>query len=342
MKIFIIVAVISVFTSGSALDSKHSIDKRVLPTDKNCDPDTGKCRKGDWTAKDIADCEYDGPISCDAENDHLLSWTVDVAEGDRCIPKSGTRFRCGASGTNTRCVCSDTNWFYNPGFNECRCQYWPQEDVGSNSLAFCTGYYAGGRSQTFGISGDQVHHWACCNNCNDQTSNTCDSRTWQGGSPIDYCSSCGQNIGGGRVKYYFNCGNCGNQQDCADSCASRNYAGLCWDWLDCFQDCCLKSTTQPRTNVKRDVSELSFCGDNTCSENESPTSCPSDCCYQVNSMICTHIPNKCRPECCQTSNCCLEVESDDQGNSADDQDSGAIVKKCSTFILLLFTIISLF
>ena len=337
MKTVIIVALISnIVTSGSTLDFKHKIDKRVLPTDENCDPESGKCRKGDWIAQNIADCKYDRsllhPFSCDAEGDHLFSWIVDVAKGDRCIPKSGTRFRCGASGTNTRCVCSDTNWFYNPGFNECRCQYWPPQDVGSNSPAFCTGYYTGGTSRSSGISGDGVHHWACCNNCNDPTPNTCDAHTWQGGSTISYCGSCGQNTGGGREKYFFNCGNCNNQQTCAEKCRSHDSAGSCWKWLDCFQGCCLKSTTQPQANIKRDIAELSFCGDSICSENESPTSCPSDCCYQMNSMNCTRNPNECSPQCCQTSNCCLEV---------DDQENKVITENYSIYILLLSTMINM-
>ena len=284
--------------------SDHPISKRVLPTNENCDPAAEVCRKGDWIAKNIAHCEYERSLfhvlTCDAQNDHPGSWIVDEAVGDRCKPSSGKRFKCGASGTNTRCVCSDTNLFYNPGPNKCRCQYWPPEDIGAHSPAFCTGYYTGGVSR--------VHHWACCNNCNDSTSQSCDGTTWQGGSSISYCGQCGQNTGGGREKYYFNCGSCDDQNSCSNFCNSKllgiiTNPGFCWMWLDCFKGCCLRTATQPRN--KRDISQLSFCGDTICSENETPSSCPMDCCYQVNSNNCTITSEgSCIPQCCQLSTCC--------------------------------------
>ena len=184
-----------------AVDAKkeHSLSKRILPSSPYCDPRNQVCRKGDWTPEKVADCRYTGPITCDAQNDAAISWTVDVAVGNKCVPKSGLQFRCGAPGTDTRCVCSDTNPLYNPEFNSCQCQYWPAEDLGTSNPAHCIGYYLGGRSE--------YHHWACCNNCNDP-SNTCDAVTWQGGSSQSYCSNCGRNTGGGRIKYYFNCGSC--------------------------------------------------------------------------------------------------------------------------------------
>lgn len=294
----------------SAAQSDHPINKRVLPTNENCVPEAEVCRKGDWIAKHIADCEYDRsllhPFSCDATNDHWVSWTVDVAVGDRCIPSSDKHFTCGASGTNTRCVCSDTNLAYNPGPNECRCQYWPPEDIGAHSPAFCTGYYTGGTSG--------VHHWACCNNCNDPTSQSCDGKTWQGGSSGRYCGQCGQNNGGGRVEYYFNCGNCDDQNSCSDFCDSKglDLAGLCWKWLECFKSCCFYTATQPRS--KRSISERSFCGDTVCSGSETPSSCPADCCYQVNSKNCTS-GSACSPECCQSPTCCLEEDDNHGGNN---------------------------
>lgn len=295
----IILLLLSLATFIHALN-KHVLNKRVLPINENCNPDSGKCRKGDWIDKDIADCEYARswlhPFSCDAQNDVLQSWTVDVAVDDRCKPASGKELTCGASGTNTRCVCSDTNLAYNPGINECRCQYWPPQDVGENSPSFCTGYYAGGISK--------VHHWACCNNCNDPTDRTCDGNTWQGGSSIRYCDSCGRNTGGGRLKYYFNCGSCDNQQACADKCDSYDIPAFCWKWLDCFKGCCLESATQPRS--KRDISDITFCGDGICSETESVATCAVDCCYQMNSMNCSQGINNCSPECCHAPNCCLE------------------------------------
>ena len=97
----------------------------LLPSKKNCDPRKGDCQHGDFVATDIADCEYDRDlfhmISCDAENDHMTEWTVDVARGHRCKSIRNRPIRCGAPGTKTRCVCSDVK--YGDGFNECRCQY---------------------------------------------------------------------------------------------------------------------------------------------------------------------------------------------------------------------------
>lgn len=274
---------------------EHVISKRVLPTDEACDPNTGTCRKGDWIATHIADCKYERSlfsfISCNAQNDRLGSWVVDVAQDDRCKPVDGKRFTCGASGTNTRCVCSDSNIHRivtaRQIFNECRCQYWPLQDIGANSPAFCTGYYTGGTSG--------VHHWACCDNCNDADS-SCSGRTWQGGSSISYCGNCGQQnaAAGGRVKYPFNCGSCSKQIECERQCSSgvRSFPGLCWSWLDCFKGCCLGST-----------SESTFCGDGSCSGSETPTSCPVDCCYQVNDM-CPSGSAQCAPLCCQAPTCC--------------------------------------
>lgn len=270
-----------------------SLSKRVLPTNENCDPQSQVCRKGDWIAKYIAHCEYTG-TSCDARNNVLISWIVDVAKGDKCIPVKGLRFNCGDTGTNTRCVCSDPKVFK----NRCKCQYWPSEDPGVNTPAFCTGYYTGG---SIGI-----HHWACCNNCNDPTPNTCDGNEWQGGSREDYCGECGKNLGGGREKYFFNCGSCDKQQECNHYCSGiRKRPGLCWLWLDCFKSCCLTSTLQPSRN-KRAITDLSFCGDGTCGAGESPATCPSDCCYQVNDMCAESNSNICDFECCASSSCCLE------------------------------------
>lgn len=112
----------------------------ILPYNMECDLVQGSCRKGDFVAKHIADCKYDRtlehPLSCDAMNDDLIEWTVDVAEGDRCKPITGRRVTCGAPGSNTRCVCSDVSPLdsitergkFVPKFNECRCQYWPSHD----------------------------------------------------------------------------------------------------------------------------------------------------------------------------------------------------------------------
>lgn len=266
---------------------------RVLPTNENCDPDNEVCRKGDWIAKHIADCERDGLFTCDAQNDVFFSWTVDVAEDDYCQPISSKKFRCGKPGTNTRCVCSD----YKIQFNECRCQYWPPEDPGTNDPAFCTGYYNGG------VSG--VHHWACCNNCDDND-RKCIGRTWQGGSREDYCTQCGKhnNDGGGIDKYFFNCGSCSLQEKCENHCSGplRNLPGLCWQWLDCFKGCCLALAEQPEGQL------IEFCGDNICSSEETRYSCPTDCCRKVNKM-CDRATNAdvCQLNCCGSPSCCLET-----------------------------------
>lgn len=281
----------------------HNLHKRVLPINEKCDPQNGGCRKGDWVANRIAGCEYHATYrkitnTCDAVDD-LWSWTVNVAVENTCRPISGKRFRCGDPCTNTRCVCSDTN-ILDFTFNSCKCQYWPPEYVGEHAPAFCTAYYGGG------VSG--VHHWACCNNCNDTTQKTCDGVTWQGGSKVKYCSSCGQNTGGGQAEYYFNCGSCYTQEQCKSRCSSyfvNKIPGFCWKWLECFKGCCLASASQPRN--KRSISKLSFCGDSVCSENESPDSCPQDCCYKVNSNNCTSNISQCSPTCCREPQCCRDV-----------------------------------
>ena len=220
-----------------------SLAKRVLPTSKKCDPRVQACRKGDWVSEDIAACEYRGnKATCDAANTGTsFSWIVDEDNNNNCRPSSqNLAFTCGDPGTHTRCVCSDTNIFYNlfrnvPLHNQCKCQYWPDEDIGFNFPAFCTGYYTGGEST--------VHHWICCDNCHDREVNTCDRITWQGGSDLDYCGACGESTGNGRVKYYFNCGSCAEQQRCHKECNSpfgMTWPGFCWKWADCFRDCCLK------------------------------------------------------------------------------------------------------
>ena len=279
--------------------SVQSIEKRVLPTSsKYCDPYVaGNCRKGDWVAEDIARCKYSKsiahPLSCDAQNDHYASWVVDVAVGDRCKPLTGYLIRCGER--NTRCVCSDYNPYLMLGeLNECKCQYWPAVDVGAAHPAFCTAYYTGGPSG--------VHHWACCNNCNDFDT-SCSGKTWHGGSSGVYCNQCGTRTfaAGGREKYFFNCGNCQTQQECAERCNGYDYSGGCWKWVDCFKDCCISFALQPR--YKRQDAPM-FCGDRRCSGGETPESCPLDCCYQRNPSVCTQ-GQQCTPECCGSDTCCL-------------------------------------
>lgn len=144
------------------------------------------------------------------------------------------------------CVQCDVNVLYNlfkgyPLHNQCKCQYWPVVDIGAIHPAFCTGYYTSGDSK--------VHHWICCDNCLDQLgANSCDKKTWQGGSTYDYCGECGKNLGHGHEKYYFDCGSCEDQQHCESRCSRpfwMKLPGFCWLWADCFKDCCLK-LQQPR------------------------------------------------------------------------------------------------
>ena len=215
--------------------------KRALPINKNCDPRSQVCRKGDWISQDVAACEYHSHNSMCSINSNHLNWMVNLDKDDACIPTNGLQFLCGAINTHTRCVCSDENFFYNFLLfkkivkNQCKCQYWPEEDIGAKSPAFCTGYYAGGDTT--------VHHWICCNNCNDREANTCDGKTWQGGSSVDYCAACGENTGNGYDKYYFNCGSCEEQYRCETECNKSSpfikLPGFCWLWTDCFKNCCL-------------------------------------------------------------------------------------------------------
>ena len=51
-----IVFILGLATLTYAL-KEHTINKRVLPINENCDPDSGRCRKGDWVAENIAGCE---------------------------------------------------------------------------------------------------------------------------------------------------------------------------------------------------------------------------------------------------------------------------------------------
>lgn len=102
---------------------------KVLPNNQYCDPLNGVCRKGDWVARAIADCEHNGAnerYTCQAVGDNRGSWIVDVAEGGTCQPKRTDKsFICGATGTNTRCVCSDNKILP----NECRASIGPMKTL---------------------------------------------------------------------------------------------------------------------------------------------------------------------------------------------------------------------
>lgn len=283
-----------------AQDGTVNRTKRLLPGTYDCNPTLNQCRKGDWVDDNIADCYYDSSIlkwNCDAVGGSIFSWVVGPDVDDKCKPVSGLDISCGEQGTNTRCVCSD----YKIQLDTCVCQYWTEEKPGENEPAFCTAYYLGG------ITG--VHQWGCCNNCNDETQNTCDGVTYQGGSTVTYCGQCGENIAAnkGQVKYSFNCGSCDIQTECQKRCDDTllyRLPGLCWKWIDCFYGCCLKAV--PQSNKKRSVritsqqvSSLEFCGDGDCTGHETTTSCPEDCC---NPADCSNELSQCTSTCCE---CCV-------------------------------------
>ena len=285
--------------------------KRILPESESrrCNPTiSGDCKKGDWVDEGIADCSYRGSwpwSTCTASGDSggVFSWVVEPDSDDKCKPVSGKGLRCGAQGSNTRCVCSD----YKIQFNECVCQYWTEGTPGEDQPAFCNAYYLGGTSG--------VHQFACCNNCNDLTPSTCDGVTYQGGSTTKYCGSCGakkENYDT-QWKSYFNCGSCDVQSACKKRCDGNfpnKLPGFCWRWLDCFSECCRAASYQPRQKQYRstspaEVASMAFCGDYRCSESETPATCPADCCYQANALNCSSDPSQCSPDCCQMETCCL-------------------------------------
>ena len=293
--------------SGSEETLEVGRTKRLLPDNEHCDPRRGECKKGDWVDDDIADCDYDWSLTswtCDVRGASIFSWEVEPDEDDRCKPVGGKPIRCGDPGTNTRCVCSG----YKIQFNTCVCQYWTEETPGENEPVFCTGYYRGGTSG--------VHHWACCNNCNDITSISCDGVTYQGGSSNNYCGTCGTNIAEnkGRKKYYFNCGSCAFQSACQTECNDKAFGlttlpGLCWKWLDCFYGCCQYiSHPSNRAISPKQVTNLEFCGDGSCTGSETHVTCPGDCCYQINAVNCSNDPRQCTPSCCQMETCCVYPE----------------------------------
>ncbi len=207
-------------------------------------------------------------------------------------------------------ICNTARYLSLP---HCRCQYWTEDTPGENQPAFCTAYYLGGTTG--------VHHYACCNNCRDPTPNSCDNHTYEGGSSGKYCDSCGKPTGGGQVKYLFNCESCDVQGACSHHCNSflGDLPGLCWRWIDCFRGCCseasrrlslLDKDTKPRgfTDNLFLVRSVDFCGDGLCTGLETPSTCPTDCCYKLNST-CTVAPGHCVPACCQMDSCCTKSNS---------------------------------
>ncbi len=140
--------------------------------------------------------------------------------------------------------------------------------------------YQGGTS-TIPLVGIQVHGYACCNNCNDED-DSYTGHTYDGGSPNDYCDECGTSSWSGR-RYLgdFQCPNCDSQNTCKSLCKIWKWPDCCWCWMSCFGGCCDNAIS----SGKRDITEVTFCGDGACEDAaETAESCPMDCCYQVNTV----------------------------------------------------------
>ena len=154
-----------------------------------------------------------------------------------------------------------------------------------------------------------LHRYICCNNCGEDDT-SCDGRTWQGGSNEVYCGNCGMDTFGGKAWKNFMCLNCNTQVACATRADGwfgiLDIKGLCWKWASSFESCCQKAVGKNKNNLQViDINSTSFtfCGDGICQDDETSTSCPLDCCYQVNSNCPV---SGCTPTCCGESSCCLE------------------------------------
>ena len=194
--------------------------------------------------------------------------------------------------------------------------------ISSSKASTCTEYQGG-------VSSGGVHRYICCDNCG-ESNPYCDGRTWQGGSKVVYCGTCGIDSFGGKFRKSYMCQDCNTQVACARK-ASRGLGdikGLCWRWAHKFGECCKKALRFKKRQAVIDINSTSFifCGDGICQDDETPTSCPFDCCYQVNSN-CT--VSGCTPTCCGESSCCLE---DDDGSGAATLHA---LSSLSTFSLLL-------
>ena len=315
--LLLLVVVVFSFLQAQSAAVEHYVSKRMIPNHENCNPlAPGNCEIGDFVDKTIADCYYDhtpGTCSASGTSGSVISWVVSPEKQDRCKPnETGKKFRCGAQGTNTRCVCSD----HKIEINHCRCQYWTNDIPEKKDPAFCTAYYLGGDTK--------VHHYACCNNCNDTMPDTsCDRHTYEGGSSSNYCERCGNATGGGLVKFVFNCVTCDAQSKCESKCNSifgLKLPGFCWKWVDCFKGCCEATVKAKKLRHELEMlkrkrfsatglyiamdREFDFCGDGECSDSESLSECPLDCCHKVNSN-CSNAPQHCTQECCRYESCCL-------------------------------------
>ena len=121
-RIFILAEIVVLVTITQTVDVNG---EHILPHRENCNPlILNGCQKGDLIDSSIADCCYGGFFTCDAINDGWWDRTVDRDEDDECQPCGHGLFICGQRETNSRCVCDDTATL-SLEFNECRCQYWP-------------------------------------------------------------------------------------------------------------------------------------------------------------------------------------------------------------------------
>eukprot|EP00058_Branchiostoma_floridae_P027173 XP_002612664.1 hypothetical protein BRAFLDRAFT_78705 [Branchiostoma floridae] len=155
----------------------------------------------------------------------------------------------------------------------------------------------------------KVHFYVCCNNCNEQGGNpTCDRTTYQGASSGQYCGHCGADEGNGKWDLnYFRCGGCAGQSQVEDKCNKKYpwvFPGTCWVWSSCFQHRC-KKLAQLKARGSLDADEESFCGDGRCGPDETPATCPYDCCPERNPATCGRTNGTCPPACCDQPGCCV-------------------------------------
>ena len=151
-----------------------------------------------------------------------------------------------------------------------------------------------------------IHWYNCCDNCEEEDP-YCDGWTWQGGSRVQYCGSCGENSFGGKLLKQYDCVNCDIQTNCTQKVGKYNYPGLCWKWSMAFRGCCKKASSSDSYSgfeVLKD--SFTFCGDSVCQEGEDVVSCPMDCCPLVNDRCSSS--RECTPICCSEASCCLDQQ----------------------------------
>lgn len=287
-----------------------SRDRRVVPYIQNCDPTISdvtnkkKCLKGDWIDPSIADCEKTTGLlsNCNPQFPRDGIWVVELPEplGGCREAQSSKPINCTAF-PDSRCVCSSNPDAY---YNHCKCQYWPNNGApGTDPGSVCYGYQQDG------------HQWACCHGVTN-----CGTHTWQIESQSqDRCTDQGSS----RVRetYLFNCGDCTCLRKCSAACDNiiKKKFGTasserCGAWLTCFRGCCVKAFTgqdvRSHGSLRKRQSDNSpidfeFCGDTRCnvSNNENSSTCPEDCCQEVNPS-CAQSGDTCAADCCQKPSCC--------------------------------------